>query len=49
MADLTGNNPGAEKGAFKDRKFINIDRENFDDVMENKTPFIIDSSRHLNW
>lgn len=33
MADLSGNNPGVEKGRVDDRKFLDIDMDNFDKRM----------------
>lgn len=38
MADLTGNNPAEKQKPLKDRKFIQIDRDNFDAVMERLQP-----------
>ena len=38
MSDLTGNNPGSEQKPLKQRKFINIDHDNFDQVMERMKP-----------
>lgn len=37
MADLSGSPKEALKG-LKDRKFVNIDRDNFNDVLEKSTP-----------
>ncbi len=33
LADLSGNTPGAEKGKIEDRKFLDIDMDNFDKRM----------------
>ena len=38
LGDYAGNNPGTEQKAVKDRKFVNIDRDNFDKVMSNIQP-----------
>ena len=33
LADLSGNNPGVEKARIEDRKFLDIDMDNFDNRM----------------
>lgn len=38
MGDYSGNAPTKEKKALKDRNFIEIDKDNFDDVMERIGP-----------
>ena len=38
MGDFSGNAPTAPLKPLKDRKFIQIDRDNFDDVMARMTP-----------
>jgi type VI secretion system protein ImpB len=38
LGDFSGNSPTAPPKAFKDRKFIQIDRDNFNDVMARMTP-----------
>ena len=38
LGDYAGNNPGEEIKPLKDRKFVNIDRDNFDAVMSNMQP-----------
>jgi type VI secretion system protein ImpB len=38
IGDYVGNNPGEELKPMKDRKFVNIDRDNFDTVMHNMKP-----------
>ena len=38
MSDLSGNNPSEPKRAFKDRRFVQIDRDNFDEVLARMTP-----------
>jgi type VI secretion system protein ImpB len=38
MGDYSGNAPGKEKPSLEERKFISIDRDNFDDVMEKIKP-----------
>lgn len=38
MGDYSGNNPGQTKKAFKDRKFVQIDPDNFDEVMDKIQP-----------
>jgi type VI secretion system protein ImpB len=38
LGDFSGNAPTAPLKALKDRKFIQIDRDNFDDVMARMTP-----------
>ena len=38
MADLTGNNPSIKQASFKEPKFVNIDNENFSDVMAKMGP-----------
>ncbi len=38
LGDFSGNNPGESLKPLKDRKFIQIDRDNFDDVMARMTP-----------
>ncbi len=37
MGDYSGDNQGAKK-ALRDRKFVNIDRDNFDEIMEKIDP-----------
>jgi type VI secretion system protein ImpB len=38
LGDFSGNSPTAPLKPFKDRKFIQIDRDNFNDVMARMTP-----------
>lgn len=38
LGDYSGNNSGADKKSLKDRKFTNIDRDNFDQVMDRIEP-----------
>src|SRR3989338_5419206 len=38
MGDYSGNAPTKEKKALKERNFVEIDKENFDDVMERIGP-----------
>ena len=38
LADLSGNNPTEKLKPMKDRRFVQIDRDNFDDVMARMTP-----------
>ncbi len=38
LGDFSGSNPTAPAKPFKDRKFIQIDRDNFNDVMARMTP-----------
>jgi len=38
MSDLSGNAPGKELRAVKDRRFVQIDRDNFDSIMASMTP-----------
>jgi type VI secretion system protein ImpB len=38
MGDFSGNNTDQKKPALPDRKFINIDPDNFDDVMKKVNP-----------
>jgi type VI secretion system protein ImpB len=38
MGDYSGNAPGEELKPLKDRKFINIDNDNFDQVMARQKP-----------
>lgn len=38
MGDFSGNNPEKKPPSLKERKFVNIDRDNFDDVMAKMTP-----------
>lgn len=38
MGDYAGNNPGEPLKNIKERKFINIDNDNFDKVMERQKP-----------
>ena len=38
MGDYSGNAPTKEKKALKDRNFVEIDKDNFDDVMERVGP-----------
>ena len=40
MGDFSGDHPGHELKPLKDRKFIKIDQDNFDDVMKKITPGI---------
>src|SRR4051812_38153744 len=40
LADLSGNNPGVEKGRIEDRKFLDIDMDNFDNRMAAVQPGI---------
>lgn len=38
MGDFSGNHPGQEKPSLKDRKFIAIDKDNFNQVMQRLSP-----------
>lgn len=38
LGDFSGNNPEKKAPSLKDRKFVNIDRDNFDEVMAKMTP-----------
>lgn len=38
LADLSGNNPTEKLKPMKDRRFVQIDRDNVDDVMARMTP-----------
>ncbi len=38
LGDLSGNNPAQKPKSFKDRKFINVDSESFDQVLTNMAP-----------
>ncbi|XAL98974.1 type VI secretion system contractile sheath small subunit [Phycisphaeraceae bacterium D3-23] len=38
LGDFSGNNPGKKPKSLKDRKFVNIDRDNFDEVLASMTP-----------
>jgi len=38
MGDFAGNNPGVDQKGIKDRKFVKIDPDNFDDVMKKIQP-----------
>jgi len=38
MGDFSGNNPGQKQKRLEDRKFIQIDRDNFDDILARMTP-----------
>lgn len=38
MGEFTGNNPGAPLKSLKDRKFVQIDRDNLNDVMAKLEP-----------
>lgn len=38
MSDLSGNNPAEPKKALKDRRFVQIDRDNFDEILARMTP-----------
>lgn len=38
MADLSGNTPGVEKPAMRDRKFLDMDMDNFDSRMKAMKP-----------
>jgi type VI secretion system protein ImpB len=40
LGDYAGNNAGEDKKSLKDRKFVSIDRDNFDAVMNNIKPGI---------
>ncbi|MBX9704891.1 MAG: type VI secretion system contractile sheath small subunit [Gammaproteobacteria bacterium] len=40
MGDYSGNNPSVEKKALKTRKFVEIENDNFDDVMKKMGPGI---------
>ena len=40
MGDFAGNNPGSDQKSLKERKFIKIDPDNFDQVMDNIKPGI---------
>lgn len=41
MGDFTGNDPGEKPKPLKDRKFIQIDRDNFNDVMARMAPGVM--------
>ena len=38
LGDLSGNNPGEDLKPMKDRRFVQIDRDNIDDVMARVKP-----------
>jgi len=38
LGDLSGNNPQEKLKPLKERKFVNIDRDNFDDVLASMKP-----------
>jgi type VI secretion system protein ImpB len=38
LGDLSGNNPQEKLKPLKDRKFVNIDRDNFDEVLASMKP-----------
>ena len=38
LGDFSGNNPSKKPKSLKDRKFVNIDRDNFDEVLASMTP-----------
>lgn len=38
MGDFAGNSPSGDVKRYKDRKFVQIDRDNFDGVMQRMTP-----------
>jgi type VI secretion system protein ImpB len=38
LGDLSGNNPGEAPKPLRDRKFVGIDRDNFDEIMKRMTP-----------
>lgn len=38
MSDLSGNNPSQPKKPLKDRRFVQIDRDNFDEILARMTP-----------
>jgi type VI secretion system protein ImpB len=38
VADLSGNAPSGEVRSYKERKFVSIDRDNFDEVMSSMKP-----------
>ena len=38
LGDYSGNNPGKKPKSFKDRKFIDVDSENFNTVLKGMTP-----------
>jgi len=38
LGDLSGNNPSEQLKPMKDRRFVQIDRDNIDDVMARMTP-----------
>jgi type VI secretion system protein ImpB len=38
MGDFTGNNPGTPLKGLKDRKFVQVDRDNLDEVMAKMEP-----------
>src|SRR5438477_4644186 len=38
LGDFSGNNPSQPLKSLKDRKFVQIDRDNFNDVMTRMTP-----------
>ena len=40
LGDFSGNNPGEPQKALKDRKFVGIDRDNFNDIMKRVKPGI---------
>ncbi len=38
MGDYTGNNPGQSQKSLEDRKFTDIDRDNFNDILKRMAP-----------
>jgi type VI secretion system protein ImpB len=38
LGDFAGNSPGQPQKSLKDRKFVQVDRDNFNDVMARMTP-----------
>lgn len=38
MADLTGNKPGKDVGRLSERKFVDVDQESFDNIMDKMKP-----------
>lgn len=41
LGDFSGNNPGEPQKALKDRKFVGIDRDNFNDIMKRVKPGVV--------
>src|SRR5689334_9222522 len=45
LADLSGNVPDRNRAPMRDRKFVEIDRDNFNDIMKNIGPKIDSNGR----